>query len=211
LAGGRRRSDIAVFYRTNAQSRVLEDAFRRENIPYTLVGSVRFYERMEVKDVLAYLRAAVNPADSVAVKRVINVPARGVGKTTIESLDRTAAARGVSFYEAAVATAQNPEAPAAVRGNLTKFLDILKGLREAAPQSAASALVQRVLEDAGYWAHWEAQTESDPEAAHQLVDAVIHRHHVGLYLVLELTRQEAERLARLDNGAGEYDLLSFLA
>jgi len=168
LAAGRRRSDIAVFYRTNAQSRVLEDAFRRENIPYVLVGSVRFYERMEVKDVLAYLRVAVNPADSVAVKRVINVPARGLGKTTLESLDRVAAARGVSFYEAAVATAQNPEAPTAVRGNLTKFLDIIKGLREAAFQATASVLVQRVLEDAGYWAHWESQTESDPEAAFRL-------------------------------------------
>lgn len=168
LAEGRRRSDIAVFYRTNAQSRVLEDAFRRENIPYTLVGSVRFYERMEVKDVLAYLRAALNPADSVAVKRVINVPPRGIGKTTVQALDNDAAARGVSVYESAAEAARRPDTPSGVRGNLNKFLDIVKALRAAAPTATASAMVQTVLETAGYWAHWEEQTASDPEAAHRL-------------------------------------------
>lgn len=168
LAVGRKRSDIAVFYRTNAQSRVLEDAFRRENIPYTLVGSVRFYERMEVKDVLAYLRVALNPADSVAVKRIINVPTRGIGKTTIQALDMDAAARGVTFYEAAIEMAQHPETPAGARGNLTKFLDIIKALRTALPTATASVMVQTVLESAGYWAFWEEQTGSDPEAAHRL-------------------------------------------
>jgi DNA helicase-2/ATP-dependent DNA helicase PcrA len=168
LATGRRRSDIAVFYRTNAQSRVLEDAFRRENIPYTLVGSLRFYERMEVKDVLAYLRVAVNPADSVAVKRIINVPARGIGKTTIQALDVDAAARGLSFFEAAVEMARNPEAPAGARGNLNKFLDIMKTLRAAVPTATASLMVQTVLESAGYWAYWEEQAGTDPEAAHRL-------------------------------------------
>ncbi|MBK8575866.1 MAG: UvrD-helicase domain-containing protein [Elusimicrobia bacterium] len=168
LAEGRRRSDIAVFYRTNAQSRVLEDAFRRENIPYTLVGSVRFYERMEVKDVLAYLRVAVNPADSVAVKRIINVPTRGIGKTTIQALDMDAAARGVTFYQAAIDMAQNPETSAGARGNLNKFLDIIKALRSAVPTATASVMVQTVLESAGYWAFWEEQAGSDPEAAHRL-------------------------------------------
>ncbi|MBL0059602.1 MAG: UvrD-helicase domain-containing protein [Elusimicrobia bacterium] len=168
LAAGRRRSDIAVFYRTNAQSRVLEDAFRRENITYTLVGSVRFYERMEVKDVLSYLRVAVNPADSVAVKRIINVPTRGIGKTTVLALEMNAATKGVSFYEAAMDMAQHPETPAGARGNLNKFLDVMKALRAAVPTATASQMVQTVLESAGYWAHWEEQTSSDPEAAHRL-------------------------------------------
>ncbi|MBL8023764.1 MAG: UvrD-helicase domain-containing protein [Elusimicrobia bacterium] len=168
LAEGRRRSDIAVFYRTNAQSRVLEDAFRRENIPYTLVGSLRFYERMEVKDVLAYLRVAVNPADSVAVKRIINVPTRGIGKTTLQALEADAAVRGVSFYDAVTVMAQNPEAPSGARGNLNKFLDIMKSLQAALPTGTAAFMVQTVLESAGYWAYWEEQAGSDPEAAHRL-------------------------------------------
>src|SRR5206468_3694491 len=83
-------SDIAVFYRTNAQSRVLEDALRRAGIPYVIVGSVRFYERKEIKDVLAYLRLIVNPDDDVAFRRAIGAPARGIGKTSLTRLDDVA-------------------------------------------------------------------------------------------------------------------------
>ncbi len=167
LAQGGKPSDVAVFYRTNAQSRVLEDAFRRENIPYQLIGSVRFYARMEVKDVLAFLRVVVNPADSVAAKRVINVPPRGIGKTTIQDLERNAAARGVSFYEAALALSQNHEGGAAGR-NVRKFTDIIRDLSVKAAAATASQMVQAVLEGAGYWAHWEEQVDSDPEAAYRL-------------------------------------------
>ena len=77
--------DAAVFYRTNAQSRVIEDALRRASIPYVIVGGVRFYERREIKDVVAYLRLAVNPADDVAFRRAIAAPSRGVGKVTLGS------------------------------------------------------------------------------------------------------------------------------
>lgn len=93
-------SNFAVFYRTNAQSRVLEDALRRAEIPYILVGNVRFYERAEVKDVLAYLKAVMNPNDSLSLKRIINFPTRGIGKTTIDAIEKFAAARSVSMFEA---------------------------------------------------------------------------------------------------------------
>ena len=79
-------SEIAVFYRTNAQSRLIEDFLRRMNIPYKVVGGVRFYERKEVKDILSYLRMIINPRDSLALSRVINVPVRGIGATTLKKI-----------------------------------------------------------------------------------------------------------------------------
>lgn len=96
----------------------------------------------------------MNPADSVAVKRIINVPTRGIGKTTVLALEMNAATKGVSFYEAAMDMAQHPETPAGARGNLNKFLDVMKALRAAVPTATASQMVQTVLESAGYWAHW---------------------------------------------------------
>ncbi|HJR92213.1 MAG TPA: UvrD-helicase domain-containing protein, partial [Acidimicrobiia bacterium] len=93
-------SDIAVFYRTNAQSRVLEDVFVRRGIGYAVVGSVRFYERREIKDGLAYLRSLVNPDDQVAVKRIINEPKRGIGDTSLGHVDRYAEAKRISFLDA---------------------------------------------------------------------------------------------------------------
>ncbi|MBI4396209.1 MAG: ATP-binding domain-containing protein, partial [Elusimicrobia bacterium] len=174
------RKDIAVFYRTNAQSRVLEDAFRRENLPYTVVGSVRFYERMEVKDVMAYLRLLVNPADSVSAKRILNVPPRGIGKTTVQALENEAAAKGTTFFETIQHAARNPYLTAAARGNLQKFMDVLQPLltmaeagtadcaSEKCRVGTASQMVKAVLETTGYWAHWEAQVTSDPEATQRL-------------------------------------------
>jgi DNA helicase-2/ATP-dependent DNA helicase PcrA len=81
-------SDVAVFYRTNAMSRVIEDVLVRRGVPYTVVGSVKFYDRKEIKDAMAYLRAVVNPEDEVSLKRIINEPRRGIGDTTIAHVDR---------------------------------------------------------------------------------------------------------------------------
>ncbi len=166
--GAVQRRDVAVFYRTNAQSRVLEDIFRRMNIPYALVGSMRFYERMEVKDMMAYLRLLVNPADSISVKRVVNVPARGLGKTSIQALENYAIATGVTLFEAIVQSARVPGLTSGARGNLQKFLDIIAGLKPKVATLTASQMVQAALEQTGYWMHWEQQVDSDPEAATRL-------------------------------------------
>jgi DNA helicase-2/ATP-dependent DNA helicase PcrA len=162
------REDVAVFYRTNAQSRVLEDAFRRDNIPYRLVGATRFYDRMEVKDVLAYLRMVVNPADSLALKRIINVPARGLGKTTLQGLENDAALRGLSLWDTVLAAAASPDLPATAKGNLRKFTATMGALFRQAAGAPAAPVVRAVLETTGYWAHWEEQTDADPEAAARL-------------------------------------------
>ena len=86
-ADSRPYKDFSIFYRTNAQSRQFEDVLRREKIPYQIVGGLRFYDRKEIKDVISYLKIILNPSDSVSIKRVINTPARGIGKTTIDKLD----------------------------------------------------------------------------------------------------------------------------
>src|SRR5438874_6764894 len=97
---GYRWGDVAVFYRTNAQSRVVEEELVRAEVPYRVVGGTRFYERRDVKDALAYLRAVINPTDEVSLKRIVNVPKRGVGDTSLGRIDAWAASHGVTFSEA---------------------------------------------------------------------------------------------------------------
>ncbi|MEX0836287.1 MAG: UvrD-helicase domain-containing protein, partial [Nitriliruptor sp.] len=129
--GGRRYTfdDVAVFYRTNAQSRVLEDVLLRVGTPYKVVGGVRFYERKEVKDLLAYLRLLVNEADDVSARRVINTPRRGVGDRTIEALDWHARREGTSFLAAARDADQVQGLAARAIGAVDAFVQLLDGLR----------------------------------------------------------------------------------
>ena len=108
---GRRYADMAVLYRTNAQSRPFEEAFMRYGLPYHLVGATRFYERREVKDVVAYLRLVRNPVDDVSLQRVINVPSRGIGERTLDELGRWASGHGLPLYAAVQALADPGTAP----------------------------------------------------------------------------------------------------
>jgi len=158
---GRSASDIAVFYRTNAQSRVLEEVFVRYGIPYAVVGGVKFYERREVKDVLAYLRVLVNPDDQVALKRVINVPKRGLGSTSLGYLDRYAQGLGVSFHDGLVQVDDEPNLSARARKQVKEFLALLDVVRTKA-QDGPRAAVEAVLESTGYLA--ELQVEQTIEA-----------------------------------------------
>lgn len=98
--GGTPYDDIAVFYRTNAQSRILEDMFLRAGVPYKIVGGTRFFDRAEVRDVMAYLKMVVNPADEMSVKRVINTPRRGIGSTSIQKIEMLAVSNRCSFFQA---------------------------------------------------------------------------------------------------------------
>ncbi|MFZ4514691.1 MAG: UvrD-helicase domain-containing protein [Acidimicrobiia bacterium] len=148
-------NDIAVFYRTNAQSRVLEEALIRENVPYRVVGGTKFYDRREVKDVLAYLRALVNPADEVSWKRIVNVPKRGVGDTSVAKLDAYARTNGLTFREAL------REAPAAgvtgkAVGGLQDLLKVMDTLEQTAVRGIGP-VVEALLERTGYLAELEAE------------------------------------------------------
>jgi len=149
--------EVAVFYRTNAQSRVIEEQLVRARIPYRVVGGPRFYDRREVKDALAYLRATVNPADEVSLKRVLNVPRRGVGDTTVGRIDAWAAEAGMPFGQALERAEEAGVRGPAVRG-IARFLELLAELRALAESGAGpAAVLDAALGASGYRAELEAE------------------------------------------------------
>jgi DNA helicase-2/ATP-dependent DNA helicase PcrA len=152
---GRHWGDLAVFYRTNAMSRVVEEALMRAGIPHRVVGGTRFYDRREVKDALAYLRAVVNPADEVSLKRVVNVPKRGVGDTTVGRLDVYAAGHGLTFMQALREADEAGVTGAAARG-IARFVELLDRLSGLTGQGPA-AVIQAALDDSGYLTELEAE------------------------------------------------------
>lgn len=155
-------SDIAVFYRTNAQSRVLEEQFRSRNLPYRIVGGMKFYERMEIKDILAYMKLILNPSDDVAFKRIINVPGRGIGKTTVDRLEEFAASRDVSMVEGCALAIDHREFNVGVIRKLRDFLNLLEGLREKARGSSLPELYHAILDNTQYVQR--LKEEDTPEA-----------------------------------------------
>ncbi len=150
------RADAAVFYRTHAQSRVIEEVFVRYGVPYQVIGGPKFYDRREVKDVMAYLRAIVNPADTVAVKRIINVPKRGIGDTSIGHVDRMAEAERITFYEAVQRAGQNPRLAGRAANAMAEFVAVLNLLVGSAADGPRAAL-QAILDDTGYVAELERE------------------------------------------------------
>ena len=161
---GYRWGDMAIFYRTNAQSRVVEEALMRAGSPYKVVGGTRFYDRREIKDALAYLRAVVNPADEVSVKRVLNVPKRGVGETSVARLDSFASVEGITFAAALRRADEVGVTGSAARG-VAAFVELLDHLATLVPEGPGD-LLQGALEASGYLAELEA--EHTVEAAGRL-------------------------------------------
>ena len=158
-----RWGEMAVFYRTNAQSRVLEEHLVRVAIPYKVVGGTKFYDRREVKDVLAYLRVLVNPADEVSVKRVLNVPKRGIGDSSIGRLDAWANAQGMSFAEA-LSHSEHAGVTAKAGSAVRQFLGLLEELRMV--EGGPSAILEAVIERTGY--RGELEAENSVESAGRL-------------------------------------------
>ncbi len=150
-------ADVAVFYRTNAMSRVIEDVFVRRGIPYTVVGSVKFYDRKEVKDAIAYLKMLVNPADEVSVKRVINEPKRGIGATTVAHVDRYGQSNGITFFEALRMAEDIPQLNARAQKAVLEFTGLYDLLRQKIEEGGVETAVQAVLEDTGMVANYESE------------------------------------------------------
>jgi DNA helicase-2/ATP-dependent DNA helicase PcrA len=151
--GGRKWGDMAVFYRTNPQSRVVEEIFMRFGVPYKVVGGTRFYDRREIKDAVAYLRVVTNPLDEVSVKRVLNMPKRGIGDTSISRLDLFAREENISFFEALRRAGDAGVSGAARRGieSFIAVIDEVAGQEEQTP----GALFEAVLEKSGYLAEFD--------------------------------------------------------
>ncbi|MBI3553806.1 MAG: UvrD-helicase domain-containing protein [Elusimicrobia bacterium] len=165
---GRSLKETAIFYRTNAQSRSFEEALRRAGLPYRIVGAVRFYDRKEVKDALAYARVILNPADSVSLGRILNIPPRGIGKTSLERLELYAAANGLTLWDTFCRQDQVPQLTASCRKHIDDLTALIRKLNSAAVELSAAGAIARILEDSGYWAWLTAETETDPEAVGRL-------------------------------------------
>jgi len=150
--------EMAVLYRTNAQARVLEEAFMRLGVPYKVVGGTRFYDRREIKDAMAYLRAVLNPLDEVSVKRVLNVPKRGVGDTSVARLDEYAREMGIPFVDA-MRHAEDAGVSGPARRGIASFVDFLDRLGAMVGQEGVGPgdLLQAAIDESGYLGELEAE------------------------------------------------------
>jgi len=169
---GRPLRDMAVFYRTNAQSRSLEEAMVARRLPYAVFGGVKFFARMEVKDILAYLRLLVNPADSLSAKRIVNVPTRGIGKTTVERIDAHSDAAG-GFYPACRLVLERGELSGAAAKRVAEFVALIEGFRERLATVDYPELTKQVIDETGYGAVLQAErTEEARDRLHNLQELV---------------------------------------
>lgn len=169
--------ECAVLYRTNAQSRLIEEAFVRDGIPYSLVGGVNFYDRKEIKDMLAYLRMVDNARDDLQVKRVINVPRRGIGQTSIDRVSSYAQDRGLTFFEACCEADRIPSIGAAAK-KITGFANMIRVMRASAPEYGLKGLMDDILEKTGYITLLQESDEEDAsdriENIYELVNKIAY-------------------------------------
>ena len=158
-------SDMVVFYRTHAQSRVIEEAMRAADIPYRVVGGQRFYDRAEVKDLLAYMRVVHNPDDDVSLLRIINVPIRGIGKTTINRVLEAAARRGQGVWHALGGASEIPTLKPAARRKIASFVELMSGLRAMLDDGCElPELVEAIVERTSYISGLQAQDTPEADA-----------------------------------------------
>jgi DNA helicase II / ATP-dependent DNA helicase PcrA len=200
--------DIAVFYRTNAQSRTLEDVLVREGVPYQIVGGVRFYERAEIKDAMAYLSVISNENDSVSLERIVNVPKRGLGATSVARLSEHAQRNGISLYDALAEADEAGLTGKALRA-CAQVRNLFEGWRVAAREVPPSEMIEAVLDESGYKAELEAENtveaESRLENLAELVNAAAEYERVAgpLEATLDGFLQEQALFSEADRLTGE--------
>ncbi|MBL8027427.1 MAG: DUF3553 domain-containing protein [Fibrobacteres bacterium] len=215
LKGGALR-DSAVFYRTNAQSRAIEEMLRNSGMPYVIVGGTRFYERQEVKDVLAYLRVFSNPSDSISLFRIINVPRRGIGDKTLEKLRDFSDKALITTYEALNRLGEI-DLTAREQTVLHGFKSLMDGLNELKATADPVEFVRNVIEKSGYLAFWQQSTEEGAEERlaniGELVNAVEEYVERSETPSLEGFLEEVALITDLDqvkDNSGEYVTLMTL-
>ena len=165
VKSGRNYRDHAILYRTNAQSRVIEEILIKSDIPYQIVGGIKFYDRKEIKDLLAYLRVLSNPDDDISLTRIINVPKRGIGDTTVAKLADAAAQRGTSIYRV-LEVVDDLGFAGRTRNALVEFFDMIHGLHQMVPYLSVTELTEKLLEVTQY--RLELQNENTLEARSRL-------------------------------------------
>src|SRR6266516_2940359 len=156
-----KRGDVAVMYRTNAQSRAIEEQFLRANIPYKVIGSRKFYERKEIKDMVAYLRLLLNKHDELSLKRIINVPNRKIGPKTVGDLQQWATEKGVTLYQAIQQVELHPTLGRAAKNALTEFGRLMADLTNALDELALPELLDRIAEKSGYGPELRGEAGTD--------------------------------------------------
>ena len=174
VRAGASYNDHAVLYRTNAQSRLLEEKFVAMNVPYKIVGGVNFYARREIKDLLAYLKTIDNGMDDIAVRRIINVPKRGIGLTTINRIQESAAERGLGFYE----TLMSPELIPGIgrsAAKLDSFAALIEYFKGLTGQMSITDLLREVIEKTGYMESLDSEDKEDAQARKENIDELINK------------------------------------
>ena len=192
VRNGASYNDHAILYRTNAQSRLFEERFVAQNIPYKIVGGVNFYARREIKDVLAYLKTIDNGKDDLAVRRIINVPKRGIGLTTINRIQESAASRGIGFYDALQGL---DLIPGVARGaaKLEGFVALIEYFKGVAETLSLSDLLQEVIDKTGYIESLEAEGKEEAETRIENIDEL--RSKVAVYEESRLDQDEKPTLS----------------
>ena len=161
-------SDFSVLYRMNSQSRAIEDILRRENIPYKIVGGLKFYERKEIKDIIAYLRLIQNPSDNLSLTRIINEPKRGVGKTSLDNIDALSASNGISMYE--IIKEADKYGLTRVFANTREFISCIEELRSKKDDIKISELIKETLNKTGYTRALELENTVEAESRIENLD-----------------------------------------
>ena len=183
--------DFAVLYRANAQSRSVEDALNRSQIPYNIYGGTKFYERKEIKDLIAYLRVIQNPQDDISLKRIINVPRRGIGLRTIEKIEDRASLKQESIYSVLIDIDTNSEISTKARNSISEFVDnvigTLRTMREVYP---VSKLIEKVIESIDYYGYIDDLYKGDKEEAEERKDNV--KEFISVAMEFEQTSEEKD-------------------
>ena len=183
--------DFAVLYRANAQSRSVEDALNRSQIPYNIYGGTKFYERKEIKDLIAYLRVIQNPQDDISIKRIINVPRRGIGLRTIEKIEDRASLKQESIYYVLIDIETNSEISTKARNSISEFVDnvigTLRTMREVYP---VSKLIEKVIESIDYYGYIDELYKGDKEEAEERKDNV--KEFISVAMEFEQNSEEKD-------------------
>ena len=206
--------DFAVLYRTNAQSRSIEDELRRSGIPYVIVGGIRFYERKEIKDVLAYLRLLVNPRDNESFSRVVNYPARGIGVTTIDRLKEFAAKRDMPLLAAVADVSSMESLSDRAKKSLQQFHSFLHKYSALREQMSFSELSRSMVDELGMLRQFKEEASAESmnrwENVHELLSAISEFHDSRPGATLEQFLEEVSLVSDIDNWEGTQNAVTLM-
>ena len=200
---------MAILYRTNAQSRLFEETCRKNSIPYKIVGGLSFYQRKEIKDIIAYFRATINPHDEEALRRIINYPARGIGNTTLKKLEDAATSKGTSFWNILkdIENSPIPGLQKATCSKLTKFRQLIENFQEMLPTEDAYILAHRIIRESNIYA--EINKDNTPENLSKRENIMELLNAIQLF-VDEQHEQEGKTFVSLNDYLSQASLMTDL-